>query len=86
MRVKCCNKIYQNGCGHVTVGESGTLSLSKNKAMINKNRQQILTQAALNHRESLRQNLQHRLELARNQNNEQLVRQLEQEAAYLHLK
>ena len=54
--------------------------------MISKNRQQILTQAALNHRESLRQNLQHRLELARSQNNQKLVRQLEQEAAYLHLK
>ena len=86
MRVKSCNKIYQSGCDHVIFKKSGTLFLLKIKVMINKNRQQILTQAALNHRESLRQNLQHRLELARNQNNEKLVRQLEQEAAYLHLK
>ncbi len=53
---------------------------------MNKNRQQMLSQAASTHRETLRKNLQHRLEVARSQGNEKLVRQLEAEAAYLHLK
>jgi len=52
---------------------------------MNKNRQQVLTQATVAHRETLRRNLQHRLEVARAQGNEALVRQLEAEAAYLHL-
>ncbi|AKE65039.1 MULTISPECIES: arginine synthesis PII-interacting regulator PirA [Microcystis] len=53
---------------------------------MNKNRQQVLTQATVAHRETLRRNLQHRLEVARAQGNEALVRQLEAEAAYLHLR
>jgi len=53
---------------------------------MNKNRQQVLTKATVAHRETLRRNLQHRLEVARAQGNEALVRQLEAEAAYLHLR
>jgi hypothetical protein len=53
---------------------------------MNKNRQQVLTQATVAHRETLRRNLQYRLEVARAQGNEALVRQLEAEAAYLHLR
>jgi hypothetical protein len=53
---------------------------------MNKNRQQTLTQAASAHRETLQKNLQHRLEIARSQGNEKLIRQLEAEVAYLHLK
>lgn len=53
---------------------------------MNKNRQQILTKAASAHRDTLRRNLQHRLEIARTQGNEKLIHQLEAEAAYLHLK
>jgi hypothetical protein len=53
---------------------------------MNKNRQQVLTQATAAHKETLRRNLQHRLEVARAQGNEALVRQLEAEAAYLHLR
>lgn len=53
--------------------------------MINKNRQQMLTQAASAHRENLRRSLQHRLEVARAQGNDSLVRQLQAEAAYLHI-
>lgn len=53
---------------------------------MNKNRQQVITEAARTHKESLRKNLQHRIEVARAQGNEKLVRQLEAEAAYLHLK
>jgi hypothetical protein len=52
---------------------------------MNKNRQKMITEAAQAHRESLRKNLQHRLEVARAQGNEKLVHQLEIEAAYLHL-
>jgi hypothetical protein len=52
---------------------------------MNKIRQQTLTSAAVAHQESLRKNLQHRLELARTSGNETLIRQLEAEAAYLHL-
>ncbi|MEB3308621.1 MAG: hypothetical protein VKJ02_00140 [Snowella sp.] len=53
---------------------------------MNKNRQQTLTQAAIAHQESLRKNLQHRMELARAAGNDNLLRQLEAEAAYLHLR
>jgi hypothetical protein len=52
---------------------------------MNTNRQQSLTQAAIAHRETLRKNLQHRLELARATGNQSLINQLEAEAAYLHL-
>jgi hypothetical protein len=52
---------------------------------MNNNRQQVLTQAAIAHQETLRKNLQHRLEKARANGNESLVMQLEAEAAYLHL-
>ncbi len=52
---------------------------------MNKNRQQTLTQAASAHRETLRRNLQHRLEVARAQGNEALIRQLEAEALYLRV-
>ncbi len=52
---------------------------------MNKNRQEALTQAIRTYKESLRQSLQHRLEVARASNNDRLVRQLEAEAAYLHL-
>jgi hypothetical protein len=52
----------------------------------NKNRQQALTDAAVAYKESLRRNLQHRLEVARAQGNDKLVHQLEAEAVYLNLK
>lgn len=37
------------------------------------------------HRDHLRRNLQHRLEAARNQGNDSLIKQLEAEARYLNL-
>lgn len=49
------------------------------------NRKQVLTQAAIAHKETLRKNLQHRLEQARANGDNSLVSQLEAEAAYLHL-
>jgi hypothetical protein len=52
---------------------------------MNKNRQEILKQAASTHRESLRRSLEHRLEIARAKGDDKLVRQLEAEANYLHM-
>lgn len=52
---------------------------------MNKNRQEILKQAASSHRESLRRSLEHRLEIARANNDDKLVRQLEAEASYLRM-
>lgn len=49
---------------------------------MNKKRQQ-LQQAAQAHKENLRKNLQHRLEVARTKGDVSLVRQLEAEADYL---
>jgi hypothetical protein len=40
-------------------------------------------QAAQIHRENLRKNLEHRIEVARSQGDDELVRQLEAEARYL---
>jgi hypothetical protein len=48
-------------------------------------RNQQKNSAAVSHRESLRRSLEHRLEVARNNGDENLVKQLEQEASYLHL-
>ena len=52
-------------------------------SIVNKNRQQIITQATQAHRDTLRKNLQHRLEVARAKGDESLVRQLEAEAQYI---
>lgn len=60
-------------------------SCEKIMSMMNKNSQETIIKAASAHKESLRKSLQHRLEVARAQGNEALIRQLEKEAAYLHL-
>lgn len=52
---------------------------------MNRIRQETLKQAASTYRNSLRRNLQHRLEVARTNGDESLVRQLEAEANYLRL-
>lgn len=52
---------------------------------MSKNRQGILKKAAFTYRESLRKSLEHRLEMARSQGNEKLVKQLEAEAKYLQI-
>jgi hypothetical protein len=48
-------------------------------------RQEILQQAAINHRESLRRSLQQRLEAARARGDQRLIGQLEAEASYLRI-
>jgi hypothetical protein len=53
--------------------------------MLNKKRQEKVTQAAETHRDTLKKNLQRRLEAARASGNETLVHQLEVEASYLGL-
>jgi hypothetical protein len=52
---------------------------------MNNNRQNILQNASNSHRESMRRSLNARLEAARAKGNDQLVKQLEAEAKYLHL-
>ncbi|WP_439655333.1 arginine synthesis PII-interacting regulator PirA [Waterburya agarophytonicola] len=52
---------------------------------MNKKRQEIIKNASLSHRESLRKSLNNRLEAARVNGNDKLVKQLEAEAKYLHL-
>ncbi len=47
---------------------------------------QIRSAARQAYRESLRRNLEHRLEVARNKGDQKLIEQLEKEATYLHLK
>lgn len=53
--------------------------------MMNKKSKETWDSAKVNHRESLRKSLNVRLEAARANGNEKLVRQLEAEAKYLHL-
>lgn len=52
---------------------------------MNNKRQEVLKQASLSHRESLRRSLQKRLEAARAIGNQQLIQQLEAEAKYLRI-
>jgi hypothetical protein len=75
--------VYLDKCYDLDIRKVKSL---KSLSTMNKNRQQVLTQATAAHQETLRRNLQHRLEVARAQGNEALVRQLEAEAAYLHLR
>ncbi|MBW4488771.1 MAG: hypothetical protein KME12_13375 [Trichocoleus desertorum ATA4-8-CV12] len=50
---------------------------------MNRNRQEAITQTTQAHRENMRRNLQRRLEVARANGDENLVRMLEAEANYL---
>lgn len=52
---------------------------------MNIKRKKILENAHISHRESMRKSLNNRLEAARAQGNNKLVKQLEAEAKYLHL-
>ena len=52
---------------------------------MNKKTRDILQGATFNHRESMRRSLNNRLEAARANGNDKLVKQLEAEAKYLHL-
>lgn len=54
--------------------------------MFKRNRKQAESkEAALNHRQSLIKNLEHRLEVARANGDQALIEKLEAEARYLHL-
>lgn len=48
-------------------------------------KQTLLQQVKTTHRDNLRSNLLHRLEAARSQGNESLIKQLEAEARYLNI-
>jgi hypothetical protein len=47
---------------------------------------QLSANAGQAYKDSLRKNIEHRLEVARSQGDQKLIEQLEQEVAYLHLK
>ncbi|HIK28250.1 MAG: hypothetical protein N3E45_01500 [Oscillatoriaceae bacterium SKW80] len=49
---------------------------------MNKSRQEILKEVAATHRANIKKSLEHRMEVARAQGNEELLRQLEAEANY----
>ncbi len=49
---------------------------------MNRNRQQLAKQAAEAHRVNIQKNIQHRLEVAKAQGDEKLIRQLEAELNY----
>ena len=55
------------------------------KSTMNNKRQEVLKNAYSSHRESMRRSLNARLEAARANGNEKLIKQLEAEAKYLHL-
>lgn len=52
---------------------------------VNKNRNPKAQKAVAAHRVNLQKSLEHRLDVARANGDEALIRQLEQEANYLHL-
>ncbi|MEL6440353.1 MAG: hypothetical protein AAFQ80_13985 [Cyanobacteria bacterium J06621_8] len=52
---------------------------------MNNKRQEMLKNAHLSHKESMRKSLNSRLSAARASGNDKLVKQLEAEAKYLHL-
>lgn len=51
---------------------------------MNRNRQQAIKQAAEAHRQNIQKSLQHRMEVARANGDENLLRQLEAEMNYLN--
>lgn len=51
---------------------------------MNKNRHQTLKQVAQTHRDNLKKQLEHRLEVARAKGDENLIRMLEAEANYFN--
>lgn len=57
----------------------------KEMSMLNEKRQEMATKAATAHRLTLHKNLQRRLEVARANGDENLLRQLEAEASYIGL-
>ena len=62
-----------------------TLFLIIKKSMMNNKRKETLKTATHSHRDSMRRSLNIRLEAARANGNDRLVKQLEAEAKYLHL-
>lgn len=62
-----------------------TLKKEKGLLTVNKNRNPKAQKAVAAHRVNLQKSLEHRLDIARANGDEALIRQLEQEANYLHL-
>ena len=66
-------------------GVNNTLNKHEGLFTVNKNRNNKAQTAAAAHRVNLKKNLEHRLEVARANGDEVLIRQLQQEASYLNL-
>ena len=62
-----------------------TLNKQEGLSTVNKTRNNKAQGAAAAHRANLQKNLEHRLEVARANGDEALIRQLQQEANYLNL-
>ena len=62
-----------------------TLYIENKKSTMNNQQKENLRNAHLSHRESMRRSLNARLEAAKSNGNDNLVKQLEAEAKYLHL-
>lgn len=60
-----------------------SIEQSRKMSNMNQNRRQLIAQTSQIHRDNLRRNVQRRLEIARAQGNESLIRQLEAEFSYL---
>ena len=67
------------------ISASHTLYFKNKKSMMNNKRKNTLKNASNSHKENMRRSLNNRLEAARANGNEQLIKQLEAEAKYLHL-
>ena len=63
----------------------GTSKSEKEMFTVNKKHLNKSQNTAAAHRDSLKKNLEHRLEVARSKGDENLIRMLEQEASYLRL-
>lgn len=62
-----------------------TSKIQEGLLAVNKNRNPKAQKAVAAHRVNLQKSLEHRLDIARANGDEALIRQLEQEANYLHL-
>lgn len=64
--------------------EYDNINVKTKKFAMNRNRQQAIKQAAEAHRQNIQRSLQHRMEVARANGDENLLRQLEAEMNYFN--
>lgn len=81
-KIVTLNTFFQKKCYDLNIKESKKRKITMFRGKGN----EALKEAAANHRQSLIKSLEHRLEVARAKGDETLIRQLEAEARYLHVK